>query len=323
MAAHDSPVAAIAEEIDRAAQQGASLARRLQDAGERRDDGPPEVDATAVVLGAVRSLSRLLGAETTLSLELDPRPMQVRVSAAHLEQIVLQLAVRAREAAPGPGAMRVETRRAFSDAPWLEIVVAARASDGVARDAAAAEGSSGALMAARATVRQAGGTLEVDVAPDGSTRLVARLPSGTPPVTAGAANLTRSLVVVDDDDMVRRSLARLLQRVGYPVVAFAGGRDALDALERTAGKALLLLTDVSMPGMTGIDLARAATALNPSLPVVLMSGYVAPDVGVSSLELPGGKHPRFLQKPVRLEELREALNDLLPPPTPGRPRPEP
>jgi two-component system cell cycle sensor histidine kinase/response regulator CckA len=127
---------------------------------------------------------------------------------------------------------------------------------------------------------------------------------GKPPTVP--ASTPRTVLLVDDEDMVRRCVRHLLEREGYRVVEASSGTGALEAAEGVA-RIDLLLSDIVMEGMTGIELSHRLRASRPGLPVLLMSGYP-----VGSIDLPGGAPAtHFIQKPFRLAEFRTEVQGAL------------
>jgi CheY-like chemotaxis protein len=164
--------------------------------------------------------------------------------------------------------------------------------------------------------RQLGGELRLRSRQGEGTTAEILLPAGVvaglialeavPAEAEAAPAAPARILVVDDDPLVARSTADLIEALGHVVVAVEGGAAALAILERDGGIELLL-TDYAMPGMTGLELARAAQMLRPGLPVVLASGFADLASGAAPTDLPR------LAKPYRPEQLAALINRALAP----------
>ena len=175
------------------------------------------------------------------------------------------------------------------------------------------------LATVQGIVGQSGGRIEVECPAGGGTLFRILLPRADPPVpdappapvaepvvAAAPAPPPGQILLVDDERSLLRVAALSLRQAGHDVVAHEDAEDALDAL-REGLRPLLLATDVAMPGMDGLGLARAARALLPELPVLLLSGYSAASVGGA----PGREGFAFLAKPFTPEGLRAAVDAAL------------
>jgi len=232
-----------------------------------------------------------------------------------LRQVVVNLANNAAEA----GSSQIEvTSRCITrdDQPWWELEVS---DDGCGIDDAARghvfepffstkSGHHGlGLSAVHGIVERFGGALELETRPTRGTRVRVQLPVVAPPPAPAVVLKTRlaglRILVVDDDPLVRNTVRRLLERRGATVVVAIDGSDATARLE--AEPFQLVVSDVSMPGMTGYQLVAIVRASWPDTKVVLMSGYTEPTVGDS--EAPDG----FLEKPFTAPVLDATLDEVL------------
>ncbi len=117
-----------------------------------------------------------------------------------------------------------------------------------------------------------------------------------------------TVLLVEDDDAVRAVTRRALERYGYSVLAAAGGEEALDTMERYPGRIDLLLTDIMMPGMNGVEVAARVLEARPGIRVFYMSGYADQDLVGQGLLKPG---THFLQKPFTPQELGGRVREVL------------
>jgi CheY-like chemotaxis protein len=165
-------------------------------------------------------------------------------------------------------------------------------------------------------VRQSGGHIRVDSAPGQGTRFTIWLPREDAahdlPSPAAAAREaergTETVLLVEDDEVVRGLLAMFLRRLGYDVIAAGSGREALSLAQAHGAPPQLLLTDVVMPGMSGRELAGAVRERWPSVPVIYMSGYTDDAIDRHGVLDPGSE---FIQKPVTPDVLADRLRAVL------------
>jgi two-component system cell cycle sensor histidine kinase/response regulator CckA len=328
------------EEIRRAAERGAALTGRLL-AFSRRDSGRPETLELPRVVGDVRRLlERTLGKTVELEINMGEELSPVTVDVHQLEQVLLNLAINARDAMPDGGRLQMnlgdvvldeaEARRRTDALPGryarIEVIdtgtgmapdVADHAFDPFFTTKPAGEGTGLGLAMIYGIVTSAGGHLTLDSAPGEGTTIAVHLPAATksvdehvenaipvPPVARG-----QKILVVDDEDAVRRITGRILTRHGYEVVEAAGGEEALAIYHGMERPPDLVLTDVAMPRVSGIELAgRLNGDSGDAPPVIFMSGYSgkhAPDS--AALESAAG----FLQKPFAASALLSEVGEVL------------
>jgi two-component system, cell cycle sensor histidine kinase and response regulator CckA len=323
----DQPEAAEGlEEIRRAAEAGAALTGRLL-AFSRRDAGRPQtLDLRRVVGDVRRMLERTMGKSVELEIRApDPLPL-VTVDVHQLEQVLLNLAVNARDAMPNGGHLTIELREENGQAcvevsdtgVGMDVEVAARAFEPFFTTKPAGAGTGLGLAMVYGIVTQAGGEVTLQSSPHEGTTVTFSLPAaqrveGTPAADDGegaprpAAGQT--VLLVDDEDPVRTVAARILTRHGYRVVEAGGGEEALALCEALDQPPDLLLTDVAMPKTSGCELARRLDAERPPAPpVVFMSGYSGASVAApEDLERAAG----FIQKPFDAHALLHVVGEAL------------
>jgi two-component system cell cycle sensor histidine kinase/response regulator CckA len=316
-----------AHEIRRAALSAARLTKPLRALGGSRRASTDLVDVNAVTARTAGSLERMLGPTIKVTLALDNDIKPVRLGAGHLEEIVLNLGVHARDAMPNGGRLTVATtmytneeRGGAGGSPrqYVRMVIADNGG-GTSKAAQSklfepflssdeAGGSAIGLAKVDAIVKQAGGRIQVESADGVGTTFTIDLPatSATASVPEPAfveTRLTAPLMVVEDDPRVRELIRLVLVRAGHEVVAVAGPHAALAALHRQPAIALMLV-DVVMPEMDGYDLVAEGRKIAPDVHVVFMSGFARD----------AARHPAgdgFLAKPFTVETLTGIVHEAL------------
>jgi signal transduction histidine kinase/CheY-like chemotaxis protein len=315
----DGEWAADVDEIERAAGRAAELTAQLLTFSRGRGAavGSARLDETVGAMATM--LGRLLGVGVQLQLDLEGDDAYVACDGSQLEQVVLNLALNARDAMPEGGTLRIETARSGGRA---RLVVS---DTGVGMDEATAErifepffttkdpgkGTGLGLATVYGVVEQAGGTVAVRTAPGEGTSFELLLPLGEAPV-AGDAPPTElhgrsgaTILLVDDEAAVRSVTARMLERCGYHVVDAATPLDALALLEDETFEPDAVVTDVVMPQLSGFALAHRIEELRPGTSILFVTGY-------AGAERPEGleRHP-ILRKPFAAGELAAAVATLL------------
>jgi CheY-like chemotaxis protein len=226
---------------------------------------------------------------------------------------------------PGGGSLTIETHNVPAERPAVEL----RLTDtgiGMTEDQrqrlfdpffTTKEGGTGlGLATVYGIVDQSGGTIEVDSAPGLGTSFRIELPRVeqavsapvTPVVDAAPKNGTETILLVEDEPVVRRLVAEILETTGYTVLPAADGPSALELLQRHKAPVDLLLTDLVMPGMSGREVAQVVTQMHPATHVVYMSGYTGSVIDHHGIVEEG---VTFVQKPFSADELSRALRSLL------------
>jgi two-component system cell cycle sensor histidine kinase/response regulator CckA len=319
-----------------AAERAARLTRQLLAFSRKQMLVPSVVDLNAVVADIAPLLRRLIGEHITLRTQLAPTIGQILADPGQLEQVIVNLAVNARDAMPEGGTLILETANAVLDAPTGGNYVLLAVSDtGIGMDAQTRErifepffttkdvgkGTGLGLATVYGIVTQSGGRLWVYSEVGQGTTIKAYLPRHDAPVQAiegevpeggapdGWGNAT--ILLVEDDVGVRELVERLLRTWGHQVLVASDARDALRVAGAAQGPIHLLLTDVIMPGgMNGVALAAQLLAAQPSLRVLYMSGYS--DTVLTSLEvLVTGQS--LIMKPFTANELAQAVRAALAP----------
>jgi PAS domain S-box-containing protein len=331
----DHPAGGELAGIQEAATRAAGVTRQLLSFARRQVLSPRIVDVNALVRGLEGLLVRLIGEDVELITSLQPEPLCVRVDAGQLEQVIVNLAVNARDAMPAGGKLVLETQAAThagSDLPLQHgEYVRIRVSDtghGIAPDVrehlfepffttkAPGEGTGLGLATSYGIVQQCGGHIVVESRAGDGSHFDVYLPRAPESPVAAASHggdaLPRgseTILLVEDEPSVRGVVARTLREQGYEVMEAADGREALSLARRRPGPIHLLLSDVVMPQMGGVELAERLREERPDTRLMLVSGYHE-RAALGAPALPRGS--AFLQKPFRREtlvrEVRRALD---------------
>jgi CheY-like chemotaxis protein/two-component sensor histidine kinase len=332
------------EEIRHAAERASELTHRLLVFSRREPVLPEVLDLNAVVRDMERLLRRTLAERVSLDVALAPGEPLVEADAAQLEQVVLNLVMNARDAMPEGGTIRIETSRTElgerrgsrvagpppgeyvvlsvrDEGAGMEQEVAARAFEPFFTTKPKGEGTGLGLATVYGTVTHAGGGAEIASEPGKGTTVQVYLPAVAErrpqpderPAPAHHDGAGATILLVEDEDAVRRLTARILRAGGFECLDASGGEEALRVYEANRGRIALLLTDVAMPGMSGADVAARIGADGSGPPVLFMSGYTDdPGVGRS---LPAGA-AEMVRKPFTAESLLDSVRQAIGEPAP-------
>lgn len=334
----DDPVRADVIEIQKAGERAAALTRQLLAFSRKQVLEPELVDVNKVVTGIESMLRRLLGEDMAIETHLAQDLGSVLADPGQLEQVLMNLAVNARDAMPRGGKLTIETAGVELDEDYAEqhvsvtpgrFIMLAVTDTGVGMDAEtkahifepffttkeAGKGTGLGLAMVYGIVKQSSGNVWVYSEPGRGTTFKVYLPR----VDAPAAEIRRrsvpvrasgneTVLVVEDEDGVRRLAERILRRVGYQVLVAQSGAEALAVCERHAGPIDLLLTDVVMPEMSGRDLAERLIERLPRIAVLYMSGYTDNAIVHHGILDQG---TRFIGKPFSAAELTRKVHEVL------------
>ena len=318
-------------QINRAARRAAELTRRLLVFGRREVVRPVVLLLNDVVRDVEQLLRRSLGSHIQLETLLEEDLWAVQADAGQLEQVLVNLAVNARDAMPGGGTLTIETANLHVDgdsAPaWPALrpgrYVRLRVSDngiGMSREVAdrafepffttkeKGEGSGLGLATVHGIIAQAGGGARIDSMPGAGTVITCVWPATDGPATqeepapddlVERPATGQVVLVVEDEAPLREATRRMLESNGYVVLTAADGDEAIALTRSHGGPIDLLLTDIIMPRILGKDVAAAIAALRPGVRVIFMSGYARSSLTSESLQ-PG---VMLLEKPFSENEL--------------------
>jgi PAS domain S-box-containing protein len=335
------PLRQDAEEIISAAQRATDLTRQLLAFSRQQVLQPRQLDLNELVDGLSKMLRRLLGEDVTLTVAPSDKLGKVLADPGQLEQVIMNLAVNARDAMPRGGKLTIETQNTVLDGDYArehlsvepgKYVMLSISDTGTGMDKATqtrifepffttkekGRGTGLGLATAFGIVKQSGGSIWVCSEKGQGSTFKIYLPESASHESAAAVGLERvekndlrgseTILLVEDDGQVRRAALTILRRHGYRAIEAAGAGDALVLFERHAKEIALVVTDVVMPHMSGRELAERILALRPEIPILYMSGYTDDAVvrhGVLAADL------AFIQKPLTPRALLRRVRELL------------
>jgi signal transduction histidine kinase/ActR/RegA family two-component response regulator len=311
-----------------AAERGAQLTAQLLTFSRRQRLSPTPVHPNEIVSGMGDLLAPSIGAHVRVETRLEPGLWHALADPTQLEVMILNLAINARDAMPSGGRLTISTRNLEEVPPQLAAeltpgqyvgiavtdtglgmspAVMARAFEPFFTTKEQGKGTGLGLAQLYGFAKQSGGTARIESKEGEGTTVTIYLPrTEAKPALAepealpiGAVQRAR-ILVVDDDQDVRDVAAALLEELGYEVEAAGGGEEALNAL--APGRFALMITDVAMPGMNGVELARQVRDRLPTLPIIFASGYA--DVQTFGEEL---ANEDMLKKPYRISDLASRI----------------
>ncbi|MCG8589142.1 MAG: ATP-binding protein [Proteobacteria bacterium] len=331
----ESPARVDVVQVRAAATRAAELTRQILAFGRKQVLDVRVLDLNETLAEMEGMLQHLIREDVTLEFHTAEEAGSVRADRSQLQQIVLNLVVNARDAMPAGGQIEIESGRDEVKAEGGELapgryVTLCVSDTGGGMDAATRErvfepffttkergqGTGLGLATVEGIVSQHGGHITVESEPGRGSRFRIWLPEVTGRVdrtrteapAAAAQRGTETVLVVEDDDMVRRLAREVLAQQGYRVLSASHPAEALDLARRHEGDVALLLTDVVMPGMNGRDLYVELCRTRPALRALYMSGYNEEVVGRSGvLEA----DIDFLAKPFRVESLGRKVREVL------------
>jgi PAS domain S-box-containing protein len=292
----DHPWRGFVAEIAKASERAADLTRHLLAFGRKQMLQPKVIDLNQVVGGAEKFLRRLITETIELVTELHPSPLLVRIDPGQVEQVILNLAINARDAMPQGGRLTITTALHPPGPGRAGLQAALTVSDtGHGMDAATkaqiwepffttkgqGKGTGLGLASVYGIIKQSGGDITVASEPGRGAAFTALLPlvaedraaAEPPPGGADLPRGTETLLLVEDDEVVRGLTARVLRLAGYTVLEARHGVEAMEVAARLTGLIHLLVTDVVMPHMSGRALADVLTSQRPGLRVLFLTGY--------------------------------------------------
>ena len=326
-------------EIRRAGERATALTRQLLAFGRRQVLEPQVLDLRDLVTGLEPMLRRLIGENIDLVFVTSDQPALVRADPGQLQQVVMNLAINARDAMPSGGSLAIEVQPIDFDEPFTDrhlgvdagrFAMLAVTDTGIGMDETtqshvfepffttkpAGKGTGLGLSTVWGIVRQSGGQVWFYSEQGVGTAFKVYFPlvEGDAPAAFQPAPSRRSIggtetiLVVEDEQSVRGVVVRVLERLGYTPLVAPDAAAAIPIAAAFHGAIDLLLTDVVMPGMGGPELARQLQAVRPGLPVLFVSGYTDDAIVQHGVLEPGVE---FLQKPFTPDALARRVREVL------------
>jgi len=317
----DPSLEADVDEIRKAGERASRLTRQLLAFSRQQVLQPQVLDLNIIVLDLAKMLARVIGEDVHLDVVTQSRVASVKVDAGQVEQLILNLAVNARDAMPDGGTLRVTTAdvtvepgfaRCHGAAPGAYVALAVndtgagmspevleRVCEPFFTTKPCGKGTGLGLATVLGVVKQSGGFLTIDSTLGAGTTVTAYLPATDDAVAfpevppAPTARGSETVLIVEDEAGIRQVMKRTLERHGYTVLVAACASDAIEMAESCAGGIDLLLSDVVMPDISGSQLAQRIVGIQPAIRVLYVSGF--PNrIGV---DIEMGSRASFLPKP--------------------------
>ncbi len=335
----EDPFSIYISEILKAAGHGASLTNQLLAFSRKQILQPQVVNLNDVVIDMEKMLRRLIGEDIDLVTRIDQELGLVKADPGQMEQIIMNLAINARDALPQGGRLTLETANVYLDQDYARshvgvipgpYVMLAMSDNGLGMDEEtlshifepffttkeSGKGTGLGLATVYGIVKQSGGSIWVYSEPGNGTTFKVYFPrfeegvweqkpkAAGPPAMGG----NETVLLVEDDATLRDLMSTALRRYGYKILEASHGGEALLICEREKAPIHLLLTDVVMPQISGSDLAERLSRLRPEMKVLFMSGYTH-DATVHHGLLDSGVN--FIAKPFRLLNLVQKVREVL------------
>jgi PAS domain S-box-containing protein len=330
-----------AQEIASAAERASSLTRQLLAFSRKQMLAPQIINLNGIVTENIKMLTRMIGEDIDLVMVPNPNLWPVRADSGQIEQVVMNLAVNARDAMPSGGKLTIETSnvtideeqaRIHAPLPVGDYVMISISDNGAGMDAETqshifepffttkgTKGTGLGLSTVYGIVKQSGGYIWVYSEVGKGTTFKIHLPRIASMSEAATAVVkapdmravepgTETILVVEDEPNLRYLARQYLEKQGYKVIEAADGAVAMQIAVAHEGTIHLLLTDVIMPGMNGRELAQRISEIRPNVKILYMSGYTENVVGHDGT-LDAGV--RLLQKPFNLRDLKSRVREVL------------
>ena len=328
----DDQVSRLMRNSIQAAERGASLTAQLLAFSRRQRLSPVAVDINRIITGMSDMLTRTIGPHLEVEADLSPDLWPALADPTQLEVMILNLAINSRDAMPTGGKLRIETRNVDAvppvllsdldageyvaisvsdDGPGMSPEVQARAFEPFFTTKDHGKGTGLGLAQLYGFAKQSGGTVRIDSRLGEGTTVTIYLPRSLAKAIEETSvrqqrekRASARILLVDDDEEVRNIAAATIEELGYEVVSVASGQAALQILGEERFD--LLMTDIAMPGMTGVDLARRVRQIDPDLPILFSSGYA--DVQTFGENL---SDEVVLKKPFRISDVATRIDAVL------------
>jgi len=330
------------EDAEMAARKAAELTGKLLAFGRKAVVVPSTVDVDHLISDALVLLERSLPASIHIVRNEGAGTWPVKADASQMTQVLVNLAINARDAMHGKGTLTIEATNCTIGDDYVAAHPYAHAGDCVSivvRDTGegmtnqvkarvfkpffttkpAGQGTGLGLSMAYGAVKQAGGWIEIESAVGRGTAVTVFLPRSTEAVTAPVESQpapvttpggTETVLVVDDESIVRTLAQRILERFGYTVLTAVDGEDAMEQFRSRSDTIDLVISDLTMPGMTGVDCLTAMRAVRPDIAFVLSSGYSV-DTAYQGLVQGPLASAGFIAKPYTPQEMLTTVRSAL------------
>jgi PAS domain S-box-containing protein len=328
------PLQGDVDEIGKAAERAAMLTNQLLAFSRKQPMKPRVLQLQEVIAHSEKMLRRIIGEDIEMSIVHEDALWAIESDPGQIDQILVNLAVNSRDAMRSGGTLTIATQNVtvpgqvhVPGASSGDYVMMSVSDTGCGMDEATrkhifepffttkptGEGTGLGLSTVYGLIRQNGGFVHVDSEPDRGTRFDVLLPrvqvkaaEAPPPAAAEAPGGTETVLLVEDEQMVRRLARRILERKGYTVLEASEGGAACLLSEKHQGEIQLLLTDVVMPQMSGVELYDRLRQQRPGLRALFMSGYTETTIPQSEIE-----ETDFLAKPFTVDTLSRKVREVL------------
>jgi signal transduction histidine kinase/TusA-related sulfurtransferase len=337
-AGKDDPLREDLEEIKAAGNRAAAMTRQLLAFSRKQVIQPCVLCLNEVVIGLEKMLGRLIGEDMNLKAIQESALWNVEADPGQMEQVIVNLVINARDAMPRGGNLTIETANVDLDEAYFNghgvkkmpgsYVMLAISDTGIGMDEETrsrifdpffttkekGKGTGLGLSTVYGIVKQSEGYIWAYSEPGQGTTFKVCLPKVEKDVvlvekaTIDTMEGSETVLVVEDDDSVRKMTRKILQRFGYEVLDARDGEEALKVIKEYEGPIQLMLTDVVMPGMSGRDLSDSMQALRPEVKVIYMSGYTDDAIGHHGVIDPG---VNFIEKPFTPESIARKVREVL------------
>lgn len=333
--APDDPARKHLREIERAGERGAALARQLLAFSGRQVLQPKMVQLNALLTGLQERMKHILGDAIDLKLTFDPDLDRVQVDPAQMEQAILNLVSNARDVMPQGGRLTLETRNLeivggnqphplrSSPGRWVELKVSdtgpgmqddvrKRVFEPFFSTKQGGEVNGLGLSTAYGIIVQSGGQIVADSEPNHGSRFLIWLPSAEQPADSDSPGISgkpwETILLVEDEENVRRPITEILASRGYKVLEAADGQQALEISQKHSGPIHLMVTDILMGSMSGVELAEKLSYDRAEMKVLFATGYPAGLAEGSGLD---GEDANLIKKPFSGKDLAAKVREVL------------
>ncbi|MBJ6750176.1 hybrid sensor histidine kinase/response regulator [Geomonas anaerohicana] len=335
--AEATPLWIYLHEIIKAGERSRDMVRKLLAFSRKEIISPRAVNLNEHCLETEKTLSRLIGEEVRFNFSPDPALWTVKIDPSQVDQILMNLAVNARDAMPDGGMLTIKTENVVVNEEFCDYRLDAKpgpyaclsvidTGTGMDRELVkrifepffttkeVGRGTGLGLATVYGIVTQNGGFVDVESEPGQGTAFRIYLPSLTGEALPAVHNVpaalcgTGTVLVVEDDDMLRAMATQMLEKIGYRVIQAATPHVALSICGEPSHDIDLVLSDVIMPEMNGLDMARGITDLRPETKVLFMTGYSS-DI-IAKCGISADRELHYIQKPFDMEGLHAKIIEM-------------